>query len=247
MITDYKRPKSLEEAQKYVQEGWQVLGGGGFISKHQDQFQKVVDLQDAGLSYCKKENNQIRLGAMTTLQDIVDYSYIPAEFVEIIKREKSFNLRNAATIAGTILCADGRSDILAWLLCADAQLIVNGSPVQIMKYLQSNHNDLIEAVQFKVQQVIHYEKISRTPDDFTIVGVFLSRDLLTRKMNAVLNGLTDAAPLIIEQVEPENLKEAIDNKLKISHSQLSTKWSSLKYQNKMIKDLVSRLLLRFNE
>ncbi|MAT44509.1 MAG: hypothetical protein CL609_19415 [Anaerolineaceae bacterium] len=245
MITDYKRPKSLQEAHSYINDGWKVLGGGGYISKHQVDFQKVIDLQDLGLSFCKKEKDQLRYGAMTILQEMVECSFTPLELTEIIKKEKSFNIRNAASLAGTLLCADGRSDILAWFMCTGAKFLVNEEMIAIIDYLKSGKKALIEEIQIDLQQTIKYERISRTPDDFTIVGVFLSKNLTNNKMTMVINGLTEKTPLIFKDLDQSNILTDLSDLLKISRSQISTKWSSFEYQNKVINELVSRLLRQF--
>ncbi len=244
MITDYKRPKSLLEARSDIKDGWDVLGGGGYISKHQENFHRVIDLQELGLSLCRLKKNKLRFGAMTTLQEMVDFVHTPVELIEIIKREKSFNIRNAASLAGTLICADGRSDILAWFICSGAKLVVEGKETALINYLKSGDKGLLEEVQLDQQQVTKYEKISRTPDDFTIVGVFLSKNLNSRKLTIVINGLTESIPLIIDDVDEPNVKEEINNLLKTSRSHISNKWSSFEYQNKVINELVSRLLLK---
>jgi CO/xanthine dehydrogenase FAD-binding subunit len=245
MITDYKRPKSLQEAHSFINDGWEVLGGGEYISKHQEDFQKVIDLQELGLNYCKKDKDQLRYGAMTRLQEMVECSFTPLELIDIIKREKSFNIRNAASLAGTLICADGRSDIFAWFICSGAKLLVNGEAMAVIDYLKSDKNALIKEIQIDLQQTIKYERISRTPDDFTIVGVFLSKSLKNNKMTVVINGLTAKPPLIFENLDKTNLITELNNLLKTSRSQISTKWSSYEYQNKVINELVSRLLLQF--
>ncbi len=247
MITDYKRPKSRQEARDFVSQGWKILGGGSFISKHQENFQKVIDLQALGLSYCKQENDQIVFGAMATLQEIVDCSYTPSELVEIIKREKSFNIRNAASVAGTIKCSDGRSDILAYLVCAGASLQISGKWEKILPCLQSGNNDLIEEVRLDCQRTTKYEKISRTPDDFTIVGVFLSLNSSTQRWTVALNGLTEFYPLVVENIDRQEIKAEMTRLLNDSISNITNTWSSLDYQIKMINDLTERLLLKFDQ
>ncbi len=244
MITDYKRPKSLEEARSDYKNGWDVLGGGGYISKHQEKTSRVIDLQELGLSYCKQENNQLQFGAITTLQEMVDYAHTPVELLEIIKREKSFNIRNSATLAGTIVCADGRSDILAWLICSGANLVIDGKETSVIDYLQSGKKGLIEEIRINQHQLILFERISRTPDDFTMVGVCILKKTNNQKFTIVINGLTELVPLIISDIDESDVHQEVEKLLLTSRSQISNKWTSVIYQNKVINELLSRLLVK---
>jgi CO/xanthine dehydrogenase FAD-binding subunit len=73
MITEYSRPKSLEAAIKLLErKDPQTLpiGGGSLISQHNGKKFAVVDLQDLGLSFIRKENGKTHIGATTTLAQI---------------------------------------------------------------------------------------------------------------------------------------------------------------------------------
>jgi putative selenate reductase FAD-binding subunit len=83
----------------------------------------VVDLQKLGLNALQKEGDHLKIGAMTTIQSLLQSSVISKELAAVAKQEASFNLRQAATIGGTIAARDGLSPLLTALLALDVNLL----------------------------------------------------------------------------------------------------------------------------
>jgi len=242
MITEYKRPKSLVEAEKYINNGWKILAGGGYISKHQDENMKVIDLQDLKLNYCQIEKNKLLIGATTTLQELIDCEEIPLGLKTLIKREKSFNIRNAASIIGTILTSDGRSNILAWLITNKTQIKINQQTMLLSDYLNNPQKGLITEIVIFPENGVRFETVSRTPDDFSMIGVFLGYDPEGNLSKAVFNGITNETPVEISINSKEDDAQIVFEKFINSHSQLTTMWTNSIYQKEIIKNLLVRLM-----
>jgi CO/xanthine dehydrogenase FAD-binding subunit len=89
----------------------------------------VVDLADLGLAFVRPEggagNGWLHLGAMTRLAEIVDEDVCGAIagglLTEAARREGPVNLRNVATIAGSVLTAEPASELLLALLALTAE------------------------------------------------------------------------------------------------------------------------------
>ncbi len=92
----------------------------------------MVDLADLGLNTVRLEGSPgsgwLHLGATTLLADLVDGEACQAIagglLAEAARREGPVNLRNAATVAGSVLAGESASELLLALLALDAQAIV---------------------------------------------------------------------------------------------------------------------------
>ena len=97
-----------------------------------DEVDAVVDLADLGLNTVRLEgspgNGWLHLGATTLLADLVDGEACQAIagglLAEAARREGPVNLRNTATVAGSVLAGKSASELLLALLALDAQAIV---------------------------------------------------------------------------------------------------------------------------
>src|SRR5215211_3846922 len=123
MITTYHRPKTLEEALILLTQPDRIpLGGGTLLSKPTADPVEVVDLQSLHLDSLKKNGNNLEIGAAVTLQNLLESQYCPHRLKPALKLEAPLNVRNAATIAGTLVACDGRSTFATSLLALDAKL-----------------------------------------------------------------------------------------------------------------------------
>ncbi len=110
MITDYYRPETLPEALELLKQPDTLpLGGGTLLSTLKSASVKVVDLQALGLNTLEKKGNNLEIGATVTLQQLLESEYTPEALKTALKLEAPLNIRNAATVAGTLVAADGRS------------------------------------------------------------------------------------------------------------------------------------------
>ena len=125
MITDYFRPTTLDEALTFLsQPDTLPLGGGTLLSHPTADSVSVVDLQALGLDSLRVKGNDLEIGATVTLQQLLESEHCPPALKTTIKLEAPLNVRNAATVAGTLVVADGRSTFACALLALDAKLSV---------------------------------------------------------------------------------------------------------------------------
>ncbi len=125
MIIAYHRPQTLDEALKLLSRpNTFPLGGGTLLSHRQSDSVEVVDLQALGLNSIKKSGSSLEIGATATLQQLLEDVNCPDALKSALKLDAPLNLRNAATVAGTIVSCDGRSTFFTALLALDAKLAI---------------------------------------------------------------------------------------------------------------------------
>jgi CO/xanthine dehydrogenase FAD-binding subunit len=115
-----------------------LAGGTYLLGQHDDSIQAVVDLRDLGLAYISEDAQGLHIGAMTTLQDMVDNSILKTFAHGLLSRAAQFSsssrlIRQSATIGGTLgVGAASQADLLTALLALDAQVVVrSGSQTEV--------------------------------------------------------------------------------------------------------------------
>src|SRR5579883_1143564 len=115
-----------------------LAGGTYLLGLQDDSIEAVVDLRDLELSYISEEQRGLRIGAMTTLQNIVDSPVLKTFAMGLLSRaaqasSSSRLIRNCATIGGTLGAgAASQADLLTALLALDAEVVVrSGSKTEL--------------------------------------------------------------------------------------------------------------------
>src|SRR5262245_42890199 len=122
MITAYHRPQTLEEALTLLNEPNALpLGGGTLLSHDRTDSLQVIDLQQLGLNTLTKSGNNLGIGATATLQQLLESEDCPNALKSALKLEAPLNIRNTATVAGTLVSCGGRSTFTTALLAVDAK------------------------------------------------------------------------------------------------------------------------------
>ncbi|MFV1971287.1 MAG: xanthine dehydrogenase family protein subunit M [Acidimicrobiia bacterium] len=122
MITQYRRPLTLDEAVALTAQPDTVIIAGG-TSVNADPGRSgatAVDLQALDLGGIETNGGSIRIGATTRLQDLVESDTVPPVLRDLARRDAPSTIRNAATVGGTIGTADPGSELLAGLLAFGA-------------------------------------------------------------------------------------------------------------------------------
>jgi len=115
-----------------------LAGGTYLLGQQDDSIQSVVDLRDLELAYIREDARGVHIGAMTTLQDMVDSSLLKELASGLLAQAalaSSFSrlIRNSATLGGTIGAgAASQADLLTSLAVLDAEVVVrSGSKTQV--------------------------------------------------------------------------------------------------------------------
>lgn len=185
MITAYHRPKTLDEALALLtQPDTRPLGGGTLLSHGTADSVHAVDLQLLGLDSLRASGNTLELGATLTLQSLLESEHCPDALKRALKLEAPLNVRNSATVAGSLVSCDGRSTFAAVLLAMDAKLDVRQSTIDhrpssivygLGEFLPLRPRGLITSITIPLNLKLAFEYVSRTPADKPIVCVALAQ------------------------------------------------------------------------
>lgn len=248
MITAYHRPKTLEEALALLtQPNRTPLGGGTLLSKRTTDSLEAVDLQAIGLSTVKMSGSNLEIGATVTLQQLLETESCPETMKSALKLEAPLNLRNAATVAGTIVSCDGRSTFVSMLLALDAKLQQTKLENSKIESRTSNIGDLlplrdlqgwlITTITIPLSTKLAFDYVSRTPADKPIVCATLAQ-WNSGRTRLALGGYGKSPLLAMDGTEAEGLEAAARN----AFHEAADEFGSAEYRMDVAATLVKRCL-----
>jgi CO/xanthine dehydrogenase FAD-binding subunit len=244
MITAYHRPQTLEEALELLSRpNILPLGGGTLLSKPTPDSVEVVDLQSLDLNAVKKQGNNLEIGATVTLQQLLENEHCPDALKVALKLEAPLNLRNAATVAGTIVSCDGRSTFTTVMLALDAkieQMIFDNSKTEsrlsnIGEFLPLRPHGLITSITIPLNVKLAFEYVSRTPADKPMVCAALVQ-WNSGRTRLALGGYGKSPMLAMDGTEPEGLETAARN----AFHGATDEWASAEYRMDVVATLAKR-------
>src|SRR5687767_8592958 len=244
MIITYHKPKTLAEALTLLsQPNTLPLGGGTLLSKPQADPVEVVDLQAIGLDSIKKSGNNLEVGATVTLQHMLESEHCPDALKSALKLEAPLNLRNAATIAGTLVSCDGRSTFATVMLALDAKIeqrVLNDSKPEtrisnIGEFLPLRPTGLITAITIPLHVKLAFDYVSRTPVDKPIVCAALAQ-WNSGRTRLTLGGYGKSPLLAMDGTESEGIEPAARN----AFHEATDEWASAEYRMDVAVTLAKR-------
>jgi CO/xanthine dehydrogenase FAD-binding subunit len=175
------RPQTIDDAIELLAKGV-PLSGGTVVTAKRYEFPGVIDLQDLELDWMEVGDRTIRLGASYTLQAIVEAeSSLPQALRHAARQEAGWNIRNRATLGGSIITGDGRSPLLTILLTLGAEVNLEpGKEIVPLDDLLDKRGDpsfcsLITSVDIIKPSFLTYDQVSRSPADWPIVCAAVGR------------------------------------------------------------------------
>jgi len=243
MIATYHRPQTLDEALTLLtQPNTFPLGGGTLLSHPMADATRVsvVDLQALGLDTLRAKGNDFEIGATCTLQSLLESEYCPAALKTAIKLEAPINIRNSATVAGTLVASDGRSPFATSLLAMDAKItIVNPKSeiVNIGEFLPLRPRGLITLITIPLNTKFAFEFVSKTPADKPIVAAALAQ-WNSGRTRLALCGYGKSPILAMDGTEAEGLDAAARN----AYHEANDEWASAEYRMDVAAVLAKRCL-----
>jgi CO/xanthine dehydrogenase FAD-binding subunit len=250
MIIEYHRPETLAEALDLLARKDPLtvpLGGGSVLSQKRKPDFAVVDLQKLGLNKIESEGQLLQIGATIPLQELADYAGLPESISgalrECIEHEASSNLRRVSTIAGMLVCCDGRSPLTTALLALDARLVwAPGSELQALgDFLPLRepfgHERLLLGVRISSSPRLAVEMVGRTPMDRPIVCA-ATAVWPSGRTRVTLGGHGPAPILAMDGPEAGGAVVAAQEAFRFSGDE----WASAAYRMDVAGKLVQRLL-----
>jgi CO/xanthine dehydrogenase FAD-binding subunit len=140
--------------------------------------------------------------------------------------EAAWNLRNMATIAGTIMAADGRSALLVVLLALGVEVVIHGESdaIPIDNVLDRRYEKvktfLITKLIFQTPAKLSYEYVARAPTDRPLVSAAAALSSDGEGIRVAVGGFGKRPQLLNndrngsgvdwKQLATENYAEAVD-------------------------------------
>ena len=249
MIIEYHRPQSVEEALKLIGRKkipTYPMGGGTVLNRPAAVRFAVADLQALGLDRIRKSGNTLEIGATASLQAFHDSVHIPSMLKNIVDLEANYNLRQIATVAGSLIGCDGRSPLATTLLALDAKVsLLPGDEEITLGNLLPHRNvrthgfplpgKLITKITIPLQPMLCWQVVSRSPADRPLVGIALVR-WPSGRTRLALAGWGPTPILALDGNEPGGVVEAAQN----AFSEAEDEWASAEYRSKMAGVLANR-------
>jgi CO/xanthine dehydrogenase FAD-binding subunit len=241
MITNYHRPQTLEEALTLLTQPNTVpLGGGTLLSHPTSDSVSVVDLQHLSLDTLRVKGNDLEIGATCTLQSLLESEHCPEALKAAIKLEAPINVRNAATVAGTLVACDGRSPFATALLAMDAKISVvseQSSVISLGEFLPLRPRGLITSITIPLNTKFAFEFVSRTPADKPIICAALTQ-WSSGRTRLTLGGYGKSPMLAMDGPESEGIESAARN----ACHEANDEWASAEYRMDVAATLAGRCL-----
>ncbi len=187
ILTHYHRPTEMDEALALLARTdvhlVPLAGGTALIpaleTRELREVEGVVDLSRLGLEAIQADGDGIRIGAMVRLTDLMEHPTTGTLADGLLRRtaacEGPINLRNMATVGGTVVTAHPDSELYAAFLALDAQVHfrdAQGEHRIPLAAFQGLEQGLVIALHLSPGQDLRggHARVARTPRDRPIVA-----------------------------------------------------------------------------
>jgi CO/xanthine dehydrogenase FAD-binding subunit len=182
-----------------------------------------------------------------TLQVLLEQPDLPPALQRAIQHEASYNLRQVATVAGTLIAADGRSPFATALLALDAALTwrTGGTEAESQVGLgdllpvrgDRLRGRLVTQVSLPLNAHLVYEYVARTPADRPIVCAAVAV-WPSGRTRVAMGGYGNAPILALDGPEGSGVEAAGRN----AYCDAGDEWASAEYRQEAAAVLALRCL-----
>jgi CO/xanthine dehydrogenase FAD-binding subunit len=188
-VSEYFRPRTVEEAFTIMESDRDhsiFLSGGTIVAlMESSRIERIIDLKALRLDTVSLKGDELVIGATTTIESFRKDNLVRKEFgdffYESLSCVGSWQIRNMATIGGSIAPKLGWSDVSACLLAVGANLMVYGADgyrrMVLSDYftLPAGEKPLITHIMISRDGWLSaFKKFSKTTFDIATVNVALS-------------------------------------------------------------------------
>ena len=167
-IREYKRAESLEEAWQLNQKkNNRVIGGMIWLKMEKINVGTAIDLSGLGLDAIEETEEQFSIGAMVTLRQLeLDTglaAYTNGAVRESVRHIVGVQLRNLATVGGSIYSRFGFSDVLTLFLALNASVLAEYAARPYDRDL------LVRVIVPKEPAAFCYQSVRNSQTDFPVL------------------------------------------------------------------------------
>jgi CO/xanthine dehydrogenase FAD-binding subunit len=159
------------------------------------------------------------MGAMARLQQVLDFPGVQPGLQQAIRHTTNPQIRNASTVAGALVAADGRSPFAAAMLALDATIYFRSLSsgqieVSLGEYYslrrEYQHGFLIIQLSTLINVDLVYEYVARTPADLPLVSTVLAR-WPSGRVRLVVGGFGSTPTLAMDGPDAGGVSSAAQN------------------------------------
>ena len=181
-IREYKKVESLEEAYTLNQKkSNRVIGGMIWLKMETLNVGTAIDLSALGLDTIEETETEFRIGAMASLRALELHeglaAYTNGAMRESVRHIVGVQLRNLATVGGSLYSRFGFSDVLTMFLVLDAQVeLYKGGIVPLEQFagMKKDNDILVRLIVKKTPGKVVYTAMRNQRTDFPVLTCALS-------------------------------------------------------------------------
>jgi CO/xanthine dehydrogenase FAD-binding subunit len=248
-IKNYVLATSLEEAYELNQKkANRILGGMIWMRQCNYNIATAIDLSALGLDKIEETDDEFSIGCMVTLRELELNKplndYTGGIFHDAVCDIVGVQLRNLATVGGSVFGRFGFSDVLTSLMPLDTYVeLFKGGRIPLSEFAKMPHGRdiLVRIIIKKVPQKSAFECMRNTKTDFSVLNCALS--IRGGKAYVAVGARPNMAKLLtfdkIDETLPERVAESLNFESNIR--------GSAEYRKHLCKVLVKRALEKVNK
>jgi CO/xanthine dehydrogenase FAD-binding subunit len=244
-IKNYVKVQTLEEAyQLYQKKANRILGGMVWMRLCDYNIATAIDLSGLGLDKIEETEEEFSIGCMATLRQIELHeglnAYTSGAVCDAVKDIVGVQLRNLATVGGSLYGRYGFSDVLTVFSVLDSYVeLYKGGIVPLREYAKRGYDRdiLVRLIIKKTPVKVAFECVRNTRTDFSVLNCAVA---LYDKKAYVAVGARPLKAEVVEGEADETLPEQVAHSLKFE----SNMRGSEEYRRQLCQVLVKRAMAK---
>lgn len=177
---NYARPDTAEEAYELLRKGRmnRVLGGGVWLRLQDRRISTMIDLSNLGLNQIEETPDSFVIGAVVTLHELerhVAFNEATGNvFRDAVQDVVGVQMRNCATVGGSVFGRFGFSDVLTSLLALDTEVELVGAGIVSLATFASmpyERDILTHVIVHKHDYAANFQALRNSATDFPVLNV----------------------------------------------------------------------------
>ena len=182
-IREYKKAESLEEAYTLNQKkSNRVIGGMIWLKMETLNVGTAIDLSGLGLDTIEETETEFRIGAMASLRALELHeglaAYTNGAMRESVRHIVGVQLRNLATVGGSLYSRFGFSDVLTLFMAMDCSVeLYKGGIISLQEYAERPYDRdiLVRLIVKKEEAEFFYQSVRNSQTDIPVLTCAAAR------------------------------------------------------------------------